>query len=156
VRGTVGGVTVIDDFAHHPTAVRETLQALREKYTTGRLVAVFEPRSASSRLAVFQEEYVEALRQADYVVIAQVFERDKGSKYGKLLDTDELIRDVGADGRTPAFCLDGADSIVSHLAPTLRPGDTVAVMSNGGFDRIHDKLLAALKETEKLNRASGT
>ena len=144
VRGTVAGVTVIDDFAHHPTAVRETLLALREKYTRGRLVAVFEPRSASSRLAVFQEEYVEALRQADYVVVAQVFERDKGSKYGKLLDADELVRDVGAGGRTPAFCLDGADAIVAHLAPQLRAGDTVAVMSNGGFDRIHDKLLAAL------------
>jgi UDP-N-acetylmuramate: L-alanyl-gamma-D-glutamyl-meso-diaminopimelate ligase len=146
VRGTVGGVTIIDDFAHHPTAVRETLQALREKYRDGRLVAVFEPRSASSRLAVFQDEYVEALRQADYVVIAQVFERDKGSKYGELLDTDELIRDVAADGRTPAYCLDGADSIVSHLAPQLRAGDTVAVMSNGGFGGIHDKLLAALRE----------
>ncbi|HEY9284694.1 MAG TPA: UDP-N-acetylmuramate:L-alanyl-gamma-D-glutamyl-meso-diaminopimelate ligase [Pyrinomonadaceae bacterium] len=144
VRGTANGVTVIDDFAHHPTAVRETLLALREKYDAGRLVAVFEPRSASSRLAVFQDEYVEALRQADYVVIAQVFERDKGSKYGRLLDADELVRDVGADGRTPAFCLDGADSIVAHLAPRLRAGDTVAVMSNGGFGGIHDKLLAAI------------
>jgi UDP-N-acetylmuramate: L-alanyl-gamma-D-glutamyl-meso-diaminopimelate ligase len=122
------------------------LQALREKYRDGRLVAVFEPRSASSRLAVFQDEYVEALRQADYVVIAQVFERDKGSKYGELLDTDELIRDVAADGRTPAYCLDGADAIVSHLAPQLRAGDTVAVMSNGGFGGIHDKLLAALRD----------
>jgi UDP-N-acetylmuramate: L-alanyl-gamma-D-glutamyl-meso-diaminopimelate ligase len=146
VRGTVNGVTVIDDFAHHPTAVRETLQALREKYARGRLVAVFEPRSASSRLAVFQEEYVEALRQADYVVVAQVYERDKGSKYGRLLDADELVRDVGADGTTPAFCLDGADAIVSHLAPQLRAGDTVAIMSNGGFGGIHDKLLAALSE----------
>ena len=155
VRGTVGGVTVIDDFAHHPTAVRETLQALREKYAHGRLVAVFEPRSASSRLAVFQEEYVEALRQADYVVIAQVYERDKGSKYGRLLDTDELIRDVGADGRTPAYCLDGADAIVAHLAPQLRAGDTVAVMSNGGFGGIHDKLLAALREADAQKTATG-
>jgi UDP-N-acetylmuramate: L-alanyl-gamma-D-glutamyl-meso-diaminopimelate ligase len=156
VRGTAGGVTVIDDFAHHPTAVRETLQALREKYTNGRLVAVFEPRSASSRLAVFQEEYVEALRRADYVVVAQVFERDKGSRYGRLLDADELVRDVGADGATPAYCLDGADAIVSHLAPTLRAGDTVAVMSNGGFGGIHDKLLAALKDSERSDHASGT
>jgi UDP-N-acetylmuramate: L-alanyl-gamma-D-glutamyl-meso-diaminopimelate ligase len=73
VRGTAGGVTIIDDFAHHPTAVRETLRALRQKYKTSRLVAVFEPRSTSSRLAVFQQDYVAALAQADYVVVASVF-----------------------------------------------------------------------------------
>jgi UDP-N-acetylmuramate: L-alanyl-gamma-D-glutamyl-meso-diaminopimelate ligase len=144
VKGAAAGVTVIDDFAHHPTAVRETLQALRAKYKQGRLVAVFEPRSATSRLAVFQKEYVEALGQADYVVIAEVFAREKGSIYGELLDTGELTKEIDAAG-TPAFCLDGADSIVSHLAPVLRAGDTVAVMSNGGFDRVHDKLLDALR-----------
>jgi UDP-N-acetylmuramate: L-alanyl-gamma-D-glutamyl-meso-diaminopimelate ligase len=148
VKGAAAGVTVIDDFAHHPTAVRETLQALRAKYKEGRLVAVFEPRSATSRLAVFQKEYVEALGQADYVVVAEVFARDKGSIYGELLDTQELTREIGAAG-TRAFCLDGADAIVAHLAPELRAGDTVAVMSNGGFDRIHDKLLDALREREK-------
>lgn len=145
VKGTAAGVTVIDDFAHHPTAVRETLAALRAKYKTGRLVAVFEPRSATSRLAVFQREYVEALRQADYVVVATVFDREKGSIYGRLLDTNELVEEIGADG-TPARCLDGAESIVRHLAPELRDGDTVAVMSNGGFGGLHDKLLAALRE----------
>jgi UDP-N-acetylmuramate: L-alanyl-gamma-D-glutamyl-meso-diaminopimelate ligase len=144
VKGAAAGVTVIDDFAHHPTAVRETLHALRAKYREGRLVAVFEPRSATSRLAVFQKEYVEALAQADYVVIAEVFAREKGSIYGALLDTNELTREIDAAG-TRAFCIDGADSIVSHLAPVLRAGDTVAVMSNGGFDRIHDKLLDALR-----------
>jgi UDP-N-acetylmuramate: L-alanyl-gamma-D-glutamyl-meso-diaminopimelate ligase len=144
VKGTEAGVTVIDDFAHHPTAVRETLRALRAKYQEGRLVAVFEPRSATSRLAVFQDEYVEALGQADYVVVAQVFEREKGSRYGRLLDVGELVGEIDAAG-TPAHCLDGADAIVAHLAPQLRAGDTIAVMSNGGFDRIHDKLLAALK-----------
>jgi UDP-N-acetylmuramate: L-alanyl-gamma-D-glutamyl-meso-diaminopimelate ligase len=144
VKGTAAGVTVIDDFAHHPTAVRETLHALRAKYTQGRLVAVFEPRSATSRLAVFQKEYVEALGQADYVVIAEVFAREKGSIYGELLDTNELTKEIDAAG-TSAFCLDGADAIVTHLAPELRAGDTVAVMSNGGFGGIHDKLLAALR-----------
>jgi UDP-N-acetylmuramate: L-alanyl-gamma-D-glutamyl-meso-diaminopimelate ligase len=148
VKGAAGGVTVIDDFAHHPTAVRETLQALRAKYKQGRLVAVFEPRSATSRLAVFQQEYVDALRQADYVVVAKVFDREKGSIYGRLLDTDELTKEVNADG-TPAYCIDDADSIVRHLAPELRAGDTVAVMSNGGFDRIHDKLLDALRERDE-------
>jgi UDP-N-acetylmuramate: L-alanyl-gamma-D-glutamyl-meso-diaminopimelate ligase len=124
--------------------VRETLGALRSKYTGGRLVAVFEPRSATSRLAVFQREYVEAFDRADYVVLSTVFAREKGSSYGALLDTDELVKEIAARGH-PALCLDGADEIVAHLAPILREGDVVAVMSNGGFDGIHDKLLDALK-----------
>jgi UDP-N-acetylmuramate: L-alanyl-gamma-D-glutamyl-meso-diaminopimelate ligase len=144
VRGRVRGVTVIDDFAHHPTAVRETLQALRGKYRDGRLVAVFEPRSATSRLAVFQGEYAEAFQPADHVVISTVFARERGSAYGRLLDTEALVREINERGR-PAFCLDGADAIVAHLAPQLREGDVVAVMSNGGFDRIHEKLLDALR-----------
>jgi len=147
VRGEEGGVTVIDDFAHHPTAVRETLRALGEKYKGRRLVAVFEPRSATSRLAVFQEEYASAFDRADYVVLSSVFAREKGSSYGRLLDTDELTADIAARRDRPALCLDGADSIVEHLSPVLREGDVVAVMSNGGFGGIHDKLLAALKNT---------
>jgi UDP-N-acetylmuramate: L-alanyl-gamma-D-glutamyl-meso-diaminopimelate ligase len=147
VKGQAAGVTIIDDFAHHPTAVRETLHALRAKYKQGRLVAVFEPRSATSRLAVFQSEYVDALRQADYVVVAKVFDREKGSIYGRLLDTNELTKEIDAAG-TPAHCIDDADAIVAHLAPILRAHDTVAVMSNGGFDRIHDKLLDALRERQ--------
>jgi UDP-N-acetylmuramate: L-alanyl-gamma-D-glutamyl-meso-diaminopimelate ligase len=144
VRGRARGVTVIDDFAHHPTAVRETLRALRGKYEDGRLFAVFEPRSATSRLAVFQDEYADAFGAADHVVISAVFARERGSAYGQLLDTDALVREIRRRGR-PAFCLDGADDIVAHLAPALREGDVVAVMSNGGFDRIHEKLLDALR-----------
>src|SRR5918911_4103613 len=105
VRGTERGVTVIDDFAHHPTAVRETLGALRSKYDKGRLVAVFEPRSATSRLAVFQDEYVTAFDRADYVVLSTVFAREKGSSYGALLDTDELVREIAAHSGRPALCL---------------------------------------------------
>jgi UDP-N-acetylmuramate: L-alanyl-gamma-D-glutamyl-meso-diaminopimelate ligase len=144
VRGEERGVTVIDDFAHHPTAVRETLEALRARYAGRRVVAVFEPRSATSRLAVFQREYVAAFRRADYVVLSTVFARDKGSAYGELLDTDELAAEI-ADGGPPAHTFDGADEIVQHLAPELRGGDVVAVMSNGGFGGIHEKLLAALR-----------
>jgi UDP-N-acetylmuramate: L-alanyl-gamma-D-glutamyl-meso-diaminopimelate ligase len=145
VRGEERGVTVIDDFAHHPTAVRETLGALGDKYRGRRLVAVFEPRSATSRLAVFQKDYADAFRRADYVVLSTVFARERGSIYGQLLDTDELIKEIAAPNR-PALCLDGADAIVAHLAPRLREGDVVAVMSNGGFGGIHEKLLDALKE----------
>jgi UDP-N-acetylmuramate: L-alanyl-gamma-D-glutamyl-meso-diaminopimelate ligase len=147
VRGEERGVVVIDDFAHHPTAVRETLRALRARYEGRRLLAVFEPRSATSRLAVFQKDYTEAFDHADYVVLSTVFAREKGSAYGALLDTEELTRDIAARGR-PALCLDGADAIVGHLAPLLREGDVVAVMSNGGFDRIHDKLLETIKSRE--------
>src|SRR5215204_1762516 len=145
VRGEERGVTVIDDFAHHPTAVRETLRALGEKYRGRRLVAVFEPRSATSRLAVFQRDYASAFDRADYVILSSVFAREKGSSYGRLLDTDELTADIAARRGRPALCLDGADRIVEHLAPDLREGDVVAVMSNGGFGGIHDKLLDALK-----------
>ncbi len=146
IRGEERGVIVIDDFAHHPTAVRETLHALKTKYAGRRVFAVFEPRSATSRLAVFQKDYVDALAQADHIVVATVFARERGSLYGELLDTEELTTEIAATKKRPAHCIDGADAIVRHLAPQLRPGDIVAVMSNGGFDGIHEKLLAALKE----------
>jgi UDP-N-acetylmuramate: L-alanyl-gamma-D-glutamyl-meso-diaminopimelate ligase len=144
VRGEERGVTVIDDFAHHPTAVRETLSALRTKYRDRRLVAVFEPRSWSSRLAVFQEDYANAFQPSDYVVIASVFDSGKATEKGRVLDTHKLIEDISAQGK-PAFQIEGADDIVGHLAPLLRAGDVVAIMSNGGFGGIHDKLLQALR-----------
>jgi UDP-N-acetylmuramate: L-alanyl-gamma-D-glutamyl-meso-diaminopimelate ligase len=144
VRGVEREVTVIDDFAHHPTAVRETLSALRTKYKDRRVVAIFEPRSWSSRLAVFQEDYAQAFQTADYVVIASVFDSGKATEKGRVLDTNKLIADISAQDK-PAFQIEGADEIVRHLAPQLRAGDVVAIMSNGGFGGIHDKLLAALR-----------
>ena len=144
IRGEERGVTVIDDFAHHPTAVRETLQALRTKYKERRLVAVFEPRSWSSRLAVFQEDYARAFAEADYVVIASVFDSEKATEKGRVLDTDKLMSDIAAQGK-PALRIEGAEEIVRHLQPELRSGDVVAIMSNGGFGGIHDKMLAALR-----------
>ncbi|HUQ31680.1 MAG TPA: UDP-N-acetylmuramate:L-alanyl-gamma-D-glutamyl-meso-diaminopimelate ligase [Pyrinomonadaceae bacterium] len=144
VRGVERGVVVIDDFAHHPTAVRETLLALRTKYKDRRLVAVFEPRSWSSRLAVFQDDYAHAFQTADYVVIASVFDSGKATEKGRVLDTRKLIEDISAQAK-PAFQIEGADDIVAHLAPQLDAGDVVAIMSNGGFGGIHDKLLEALR-----------
>jgi UDP-N-acetylmuramate: L-alanyl-gamma-D-glutamyl-meso-diaminopimelate ligase len=144
VRGVERGVTVIDDFAHHPTAVRETLQALRAKHQQSRLVAIFEPRSWSSRLAVFQEDYANAFTCADYVVIASVFDSRKATEKGRVLDTHQLIESIAAQGK-PTFSIEGADEIVRRLAPELRTGDVVAIMSNGGFGGIHEKLLAALR-----------
>jgi len=147
VRGVERGVTVIDDFAHHPTAVEETLKALRMKYEGKRLIAVFEPRSWSSRLAVFQEPYGKAFSYADYVIIAGVYNTSKASELGKVLDVDELVKDIEMQGK-PAHSFPDADSIVEHLAPELGDGDVVAIMSNGGFGGIHDKILVALKARE--------
>ncbi|MDT4895095.1 MAG: UDP-N-acetylmuramate: L-alanyl-gamma-D-glutamyl-meso-diaminopimelate ligase [Acidobacteriota bacterium] len=148
VRGEESGVTVIDDFAHHPTAVRETLSALRTKYKDRRLVAIFEPRSWSSRLAVFQEDYAQAFQTADYIVIASVFDTHKATEKGRVLDTHKLIEDIASQGK-PAFQIEGADGIVRHLAPVLSAGDVVAIMSNGGFGGIHDKLLQAIREEQE-------
>ena len=145
VRGEERGVVVIDDFAHHPTAVRETLRGLRNRYQERRLIAVFEPRSWSSRLAVFQDDYADAFAAADYVVIANVFDSQKVSEKGKTLDTCKLIEDVAKDGK-PAFALPDSDVIIDHLLPQLQAGDVVAIMSNGGFGGIHDKLLERLRQ----------
>ena len=145
VIGEEGGVTVIDDFAHHPTAVRETLRGLRNRYRQRRLIAVFEPRSWSSRLAVFQDEYAEAFSAADYVVIATVFDGQKVVEKGEALNTRKLIEEILKQDK-PAFLFPDATEIIAHLLPQMRRGDVVAIMSNGGFDGIHDKFLAALKE----------
>jgi len=144
VRGEERGVTVIDDFAHHPTAVRETLRALRARYKDRRLIAIFEPRSWSSRLAVFQHDYANAFLAADYVVVANVFDSQKVTEKGRALDTNELIEAISQQGK-PALALSGADEIVTHILPELREGDVVAIMSNGGFGGIHEKLLTALQ-----------
>lgn len=143
VRGTIRGVTVIDDFAHHPTAVEETLKALRMKYAGRRLIAVFEPRTWSSRLAVFQDPYARAFTYADYVIIAGVYNTSKASELGKVLDVDELVADIAIQGK-PALAFPDADAIVDHLSPEMREGDVVAIMSNGGFGGIHDKILDVL------------
>lgn len=145
VRGVERGVTVIDDFAHHPTAVDETLKALRQRYPDNRLIAVFEPRSRSSRLSVFEERYREAFSHADDVIIAGVFNPEDAKRFGnELLDVNKLVGDIAASGKQAATFPD-ADTIVAHLAPELRDGDVIAVMSNGGFGGIHDKLLNVLK-----------
>lgn len=146
VRGVVGGVTVIDDFAHHPTAVEETLKALRTKYPTNRLIAVFEPRTWSSRLATFQEPYSKAFGYADRVIIAGVYNTAKASELGKVLDVNELVDDLNLRGKR-AESFPDADSIIDHLVPELAKDDVVAIMSNGAFGGIHGKLLDELRKT---------
>jgi UDP-N-acetylmuramate: L-alanyl-gamma-D-glutamyl-meso-diaminopimelate ligase len=144
VRGEEAGITVIDDFAHHPTAVKETLLALHAKFKGRRLVAVFEPRSWSSRLDVFQQPYADAFIPADYVIIASVYDSGKATEKGGVLNTRKLIDDIAAQGK-PAFAIDAVDDIVNHLKGELKSGDVVAIMSNGGFGNIHDKVLNSLR-----------
>jgi UDP-N-acetylmuramate: L-alanyl-gamma-D-glutamyl-meso-diaminopimelate ligase len=143
VRGEVNGITVIDDFAHHPTAVRETLAALRTKYSGRRLIAVFEPRSRTSCHATFQSTYVEAFGPADYVIVSRVYDAQRAAEMGGVLDISKLIEDISLRDK-PAFAITDVDEIVSSLADELRSGDVVAIMSNGGFGGIHEKLLAVL------------
>lgn len=143
VRGEVNGITVIDDFAHHPTAVRETLAALRLKYTGRRLIAVFEPRSRTSCHATFQKAYIEAFAPADQVIVSRVYDAHRAAEMGGVLDIEKLIKDIAAQQK-PAYAITDVAEIVEKLRRELRSGDVVVIMSNGAFDGIHEKLLAAL------------
>jgi UDP-N-acetylmuramate: L-alanyl-gamma-D-glutamyl-meso-diaminopimelate ligase len=144
VRGEVRGVVVIDDFAHHPTAIRETIDAIRQKYAGRRIVAVFEPRSYTAQRREFQDDYVRAFKAADEVVFAALFRPDRYTKE-TVLDLDQLVRDIAASGKG-AKQLKDADAIVADLSPRLKARDVVLIMSNGGFGGIHQKLLDALAD----------
>ncbi len=146
VRGEVAGVTVIDDFGHHPTAVRETLAALAARYPGRRLIAVMEPRSNTSRRAVFQEEYARSFAGAARAVIARVPDAPIYSAFGDdapRLSADRLAADLEARG-IPAVACGDVDAIVAHLAEVCAPGDVVVTLSNGGFGGIWEKLLTRL------------
>ena len=142
VKGEVGGVVVIDDFAHHPTAIAETLRAVRQRYPGRRVWCVLEPRSWSLRRNVFQDKLAAAFDHADEVVLAEVFGADQLPE-AERLDPARLVADVALRGR-PARFLPGVEAIVKHLAAETRREDVVAILSNGGFGGIHAKLLAAL------------
>ena len=145
VRGQVNGITVIDDFAHHPTAVRETLSALRTKYPDGRLIAVFEPRSRTSCHATFQETYIEAFAPADYVIVSRVYDAQRAAEMGGVLDIELLIENIAARNK-PAVAITAVDEIVAQLKAEARSGDVIAIMSNGAFGGIHEKLLTGLTD----------
>lgn len=145
VRGDVGGVTVLDDFAHHPTALAETIRAIRERYPGRRLWALFEPRSNTTRRNVFQRPLAEALALADGVFVARV-DRPEQLAEAERLSPEQLVADVRARG-VPAAYAPGADEIVAALVPQLQRGDVVAAFSNGSFGGLHEKLLARLRQT---------
>jgi len=143
LRGEAQGVKVIDDFGHHPTAVAQTLQALRHRYRGHRLWAVFEPRSNTTRRAVFQQQLPEALKLADGVFISQVARLEQIPE-DERLKPEKVVAAIAKAG-LPAFYEQNADTIVDRIIPMLQPKDVVVVFSNGGFDNIHEKLLTRLK-----------
>lgn len=142
VRGEKNGVIVIDDFAHHPTAVKATINAVKAFYPGKTLAAVFEPRSNTSMRSVFQQDYAQAFENADFTVISDVPLKHKVPP-GQLLQINRLVDDLKAQGQK-AYALDGPDAIVDFLKPRLKPNTVVLIMSNGGFGGIHEKLLNAL------------
>jgi UDP-N-acetylmuramate: L-alanyl-gamma-D-glutamyl-meso-diaminopimelate ligase len=146
VRGQARGVVVYDDFAHHPTAVRETLRTLRAALGAGpgRLVAVFEPRSYTSRTRVFQDDFARAFQDADEVLVSAAYLPAKVPE-GQRLSEAELVQAIAELGKD-ARHIPAVDDIVAHLERALRPGDRVVVLTNGGFGGIHDKLLRALAD----------
>lgn len=142
VRGEVAGIRVFDDFAHHPTAIAETLRAVRQAHPGQRIWAVFEPRSATSCLKIFEPEFADALAEADAVVVAAVFRSSLAED--KRLDPIALVERVTSGG-TEAYHVPTTAGIVDLLAERTRKGDLVVMMSNGGFDNVHTKLLDRLR-----------
>jgi len=149
VRAEVNGITIIDDFAHHPTAIEQTLKALRTRYPGRRLWAVLEPRSNTLRRNVFQRELVDALSVADKVVLAAVF-KPEAVPVQERLDPAAVMAELNRQGR-PARLIANADEIVAAIAPELAAGDVVAILSNGGFGGIYEKLPARLQSLREVS-----
>ena len=143
VKAQVNGITIIDDFAHHPTAIAGTLKALRARYAGARLWAILEPRSNTLRRRVLQGDLARSLALADEVIVAGVF-RSEAVPVNERLELPELAADVEKHGRRARLIAD-ADEIVQKIAPEMRSGDVVAILSNGGFGGIYEKLPARLR-----------
>ncbi|MGA7104036.1 MAG: UDP-N-acetylmuramate--L-alanine ligase [Candidatus Deferrimicrobiaceae bacterium] len=151
--GEFGGVLVVDDFAHHPTAVRETIRAIRSRHPGRPVTAVFEPRSNTSRRRIFQREFTESLSTADAVILAGVFGAERFPPEDRL-NPGEVVADLRAAGRE-AFFIEEVDRIVDHLSADARPGDLILIMSNGGFGGIQGKLARALAGRAGVRPPSG-
>jgi UDP-N-acetylmuramate: L-alanyl-gamma-D-glutamyl-meso-diaminopimelate ligase len=144
VKAQVNGITIIDDFAHHPTAIAGTLKALRARYAGSRLWAILEPRSNTLRRRVLQSDLARSLAQADEIVVANVFRSEAVPEHERL-ELPALAAEIKQNG-CPARLLADADAIVQTISPELRSGDVVAILSNGGFGGIYEKLPARLKQ----------
>src|SRR5580704_709299 len=156
VKAQVNGITIIDDFAHHPTAIAGTLKALRSRYAGARLWAILEPRSNTLRRRVLQSDLARSLALADEVIVAGVFRSDLVPE-NERLELPELAADIQTHGRRARLVAD-ADAIVETIAPEMRGGDVVAILSNGGFGGIYEKLPARLRalagESASVNSAN--
>jgi UDP-N-acetylmuramate: L-alanyl-gamma-D-glutamyl-meso-diaminopimelate ligase len=154
VRGEADGVTVIDDFAHHPTAVHVTLDAVRQAYPGARLWAVFEPRTATSRRAIFQQEYAAALELADRVILADVYHKEQLGDTA-CLSPAGIVQTLQQQG-IPAWFYPTTEAIMAHICREAQPADVILIMSNGGFDNIHQRLLTALAQRAAVHTPSGS
>ena len=152
VKAEVGGISIIDDFAHHPTAIAATLTALRSRYPRRRLWAILEPRSNTLRRKVFQDELAGSLALADEIVLAGVF-KSEAIPEAERLHPEAVIATLQSGGK-PARLLQTVDDIVEQVAPEMRPGDVVAILSNGGFGRIYEKLPARLKALHEVSTSA--
>lgn len=144
VRGVISSITVIDDFAHHPTAIRETIQAVKARYRSGRVWAIFEPRSNTTRRNIFEKELASSLGEADNAIIAGVFHAE-GIPKGDRLNPEAVVRAISDRGCSAHFIPQTA-YIVEFVVRNVLPGDTILVMSNGAFDNIHEKIIDGLKK----------
>jgi UDP-N-acetylmuramate: L-alanyl-gamma-D-glutamyl-meso-diaminopimelate ligase len=149
VCGEVGGIVVIDDFAHHPTAVRETLRALKSKYSNRRVITVFEPRSATSRRKVFQNDYASALNESDLIFISSPYDQTKISSDDQF-SSETLVQDLITNGRR-AFLMRSVDQGIQEISEIARSGDLIAVLSNGGFGGLIGKLLQELQLRQRVS-----
>jgi UDP-N-acetylmuramate: L-alanyl-gamma-D-glutamyl-meso-diaminopimelate ligase len=152
VKAVAEGVTIIDDFAHHPTAIRETLRALRESRPGQRLIAVLEPRSNTLRRNVFEGALIDSLALADRVALAGVF-KSENIPVAERLDPAHVVQGL-LDRGIPAAVHQDADAIVAALTPELRSGDIVVILSNGGFGGIYQKLPRAITEAAVAGRVA--
>lgn len=143
IRGQVRGVTVIDDFAHHPTAIHQAIAGLRQRFPDQSIRVIFEPRSNTTRRNIFQSELAQALATSDEAIVAQIENPGKVPS-AQRLDLTQLIETIKQND-TPAMVGENTQQIIDHLAATATPGQVMAILSNGGFDNIHQRLLDALE-----------
>jgi UDP-N-acetylmuramate: L-alanyl-gamma-D-glutamyl-meso-diaminopimelate ligase len=146
LRGEVAGVKVIDDFGHHPTAIKQTVDALKRRYPTGKMCVIFEPRSNTTRRNIFQKDLPIALGAAEICILAPIADPHKIEEADRL-NVQQVLDDIARMGRQ-AFLEADVDSMVKRAMEMVSPGDTIVVFSNGGFGGIHQKLLDALAEKE--------
>jgi UDP-N-acetylmuramate: L-alanyl-gamma-D-glutamyl-meso-diaminopimelate ligase len=135
---------VIEDFAHHPTAVKVTIEGVRQRFNKSKIIAVFEPRSATSRRKIFQHEFAESLAQADYIIVSEPYDQSKIQE-GERFDSKAIVEEIGRlkpQGQAEVGV--SVDLIVERLKREATPGNVILIMSNGGFGGIYKKLLDAL------------